>query len=343
MNTKEFSKSWINFKELRSRLTFEQLLNHYGVTLTQKGDQLVGFCPIPSHNGKHKTPSFSAHPDKGVFQCFGCGAKGNVLDFAVLMDKGDPRKGVDLRRTALNLQKVFNIYTNSNPQNVRPSQESKERGLIPGEEEIVNAKLTFRLKVDSKHPYLAGRGFFKETMDYFGVGFCERGLFKNRITIPLHDSEGDLIGYAGRVLDDSIVTPENPKYLFPGKRNVDGKIHAFKKSLFLYNGYRFTMPLDHLIVVEGFASVWWLTQNGFENVVALMGSTASPEQIDLILGMVQPDGAITLLMDGDPAGNRCLGEVSVVLANKRKVNRIVKEGKQPTDFSPTELYGLLTR
>src|SRR5580693_218232 len=99
--------TWINFKELRTRLDFEKILKHYGVEVKRKGNQHHGFCPLPNHNGKKNSPSFSANLEKGIFQCFGCGAKGNVLDFAVLMSNGDPKDGAALHAVAVELQKRF--------------------------------------------------------------------------------------------------------------------------------------------------------------------------------------------------------------------------------------------
>src|SRR6267142_2480387 len=95
---------WIDFKELRAKLTFEQVLRHYGVEVKRNGNQHHGFCPLPNHNGKRNSPSFSANLDKGIFQCFGCGAKGNLLEFAALMENVDPKNGAELRKVALKLQ-----------------------------------------------------------------------------------------------------------------------------------------------------------------------------------------------------------------------------------------------
>ena len=84
--------AWVNFKELRTKLSFEQVLAHYRVEVRKKGDQHHGYCPLPKHNGKRNSPSFSANLKRSIFQCFGCGAKGNVLEFAAMME-GD-RKSV---------------------------------------------------------------------------------------------------------------------------------------------------------------------------------------------------------------------------------------------------------
>src|SRR3954462_14438718 len=99
--------AWINFRELRANLKFEQVLRHYGVEVKRKNDQHQGFCPLPNHNGKKNSPSFSANLDRGIFQCFGCGAKGNVLDFAVLMQNLNPKDGSSLHKVALELQERF--------------------------------------------------------------------------------------------------------------------------------------------------------------------------------------------------------------------------------------------
>src|ERR1017187_490137 len=99
--------NWIDFKALRARLDFAAMLEHYGVEVKRKGNQHHGYCPLPNHNGKKNSPSFSANLEKGIFQCFGCGAKGNVLDFAALMEKTDPKDGAALREVALKLQQRF--------------------------------------------------------------------------------------------------------------------------------------------------------------------------------------------------------------------------------------------
>lgn len=56
---------WINFKELRAKLDFEEVLRHYGVEIKRKGDQHQGFCPLPTHQGKKSSPSFSANLARG--------------------------------------------------------------------------------------------------------------------------------------------------------------------------------------------------------------------------------------------------------------------------------------
>ena len=84
---------WIDFKELRAKLRFAEVLQSYHIQVKVKGDRATGFCPLPchpKHDGKRHSPSFSANLTRGIFQCFGCGAKGNILDFITLLRGGDP-------------------------------------------------------------------------------------------------------------------------------------------------------------------------------------------------------------------------------------------------------------
>jgi DNA primase len=73
---------WVNYKSLRAELSFIDILHHYGVELKERGEQWQGFCPLPTHEGKRNAPSFSANVGRGIWQSLGCGAKGNVIEFA---------------------------------------------------------------------------------------------------------------------------------------------------------------------------------------------------------------------------------------------------------------------
>jgi DNA primase len=327
-------KVWIDFKELRSRLSFEKVLERYGVEVKRKGNQHHGYCPLPRHVGERNSPSFSANLEKGIFQCFGCGAKGNLLDFAALMEKADPKDGDALRKVALELQRhFFGVEPATEAPKKKPEAKPKANAPV-----LINEPLNFELKnLDSAHPYLADRGFTLETVVHFGLGFCLRGMLKDRIAIPLHNAEGKLVGYAGRVIDDGTITEDNPRYRFPGARERDGKFFEFRKTLFLYNGFRFKNPLNELVVVESFTSVWWLTQN-HPHVVATMGADCSNEQTALIVSLVKPNGRVWMISDGDPAGERFALSVLTKVSPHRFI-RWVKcdEGKQPTDLTGEQL------
>lgn len=346
---------WVDFNLLRERLDFAAVLQHYGVQLKGKGDQRQGLCPLPLHpvkrDGQRRSPSFSANLAKGIWQCFGCGAKGNVIEFAALMEKLDPKNKDDFRKAALILQDRFGIATT--PPDSAPASAKKQaaprhaKGVgeemkrsAAAKEIVVNAPLDFTLtNLDDEHPYLLReRRFTPETIKHFGLGYCSRGLMKGRIAIPLQDADGKLIGYAGRMADEEETGEECPKYLFPSSRERNGVVYEFRKSLFLYNGSAIDAPVGDLIIVEGFASVWWLWQNGYRNVVALMGSTCSPEQAALIVGMTGRLGRVWAFPDGDDAGTRCMASVFHHVAEYRLFRWIkLEHSRQPTDCSAAEL------
>lgn len=331
--------TWIDFKELRSKLDFEKVLSHYGVEVKRKGEQHTGTCPLPGHSGKRNVPSFSANLSRGIFHCFGCHAKGNLLDFAVLMEKESPEDGRGVKKVAALLRAKF-CPEDAKRNGRKPDEEKAAEPAIEQLElsTVVNAPLDFELQgLDPSHPYLAGRGFIPETISHFGLGYCGRGLLSGRIAIPLHDAKGRLIGYAGRVVDDSTITDDNPMYRLPAKREREGRTLEFKKSLFLYNGSRLE-PDDNLVVVQGFPSVWWLHQHGFPRVVATMGAECSEEQMELILALVSPTGHVRIMPDGDKAGERLAQSIVLRLAPERFVRWVkLEKDCRPSDLSEEQL------
>jgi len=359
---------WIDFKELRQALRLADVLAHYKVALTVKGDQAMGYCPLPTHNGQRRSQSFSVNLVRGIWQCFGGGAKGNTLDFAIRMEGKNPDDTQDVRAIALVMAERFGIATvkppgrggtqppdapNRDPPKRRAKQAQPTGQLAlpsPATDAepttptvLVNAPLDFELKgLDHDHPYLRNRGFTPETVRKFGLGYADRGLMVGRIAIPLRNSAGQLVGYAGRLVDESKVGDSSPKYRFPSRRERNSVVHEFRKSAILYNAERITAPVEHLVVVEGFPSVWWLDQAGLPNVVGLMGSSLSQEQAAIIVAKTKPSARILALVDGDKAGSRCALSVFEMAGRTRAVSwAALPDGKQPTDCSSNDLKRVL--
>jgi DNA primase len=265
-----------------------------------------------------------------------------VLDFAALMERIDPKDGAALHEVAVKLQQRFCPELAHDAPDVKAPAGAKPKAAEKAELElpvVVNAPLDFELQgLDASHPYLLGRGFTPETIERFGLGYCSRGMLKNRVAIPLQDAAGALVGYAGRVVDDATITDDNPRYRFPGERKRDGKIFEFRKTQFLYNAFRLKAPVDDLIVVEGFTSVWWLDQNGLPDVVATMGADCSERQAELIVSLVKPDGRVWIAPDGDAAGERHAQTLLLRISPHRLVRWArLAEGKQPTDLASEQL------
>jgi len=341
-------KNWINTKELREQLDFAAVLESYGVELqVKKGNQHQGFCPLPCHggSGERKSPSFSADLDKGIFQCFGCGGKGNIIDFVILMAGESKDDKQAFRRASVLLKEKF-MDGKSHEEVSPPQAESKKKPLTKEASDstsrIINPVLTFSLKnLNPDHPYLNERGFDKEVASHFESGHCSKGMMKNRIAFPLHNPEGELVGYAGRIIDDSMVDENTPKYRFPGTREVDGKTHEFRKNDLLYNYHRLRTPVRHLVIVEGFFHVWRLHQAGI-SAVSVMGSSISERQLELILSLSKKKGYLWLIPDPDKAGERMIQDSTAELA-KARYTRILElpKGKDVADLSVKELLALL--
>jgi hypothetical protein len=269
----------------------------------------------------------------------GHGAQGNIIDFACRMENLDPARPDDVRKAALILADRYRIV--SAPPKRSTTKKSVSR---TSDKVIVNAPLDFTLKgLDPDHPYFREHGFTKATVDHFELGYASRGLMQGRIAIPLRNAEGKLIGYAGRVMDDSLITEDNPKCRFPTAREHDGKRYEFNKALLLYNGHAIEQPADELTVVSGFRSVWWLWQNGYPNVVALMGSSCSPQQASLIVGMTRRSARIRILSNSTQVDSYWAEDVLRQVAMYRFCKRIqLKTEQLTTQCGERELKELLT-
>jgi DNA primase len=307
---------WVDFRVVKQSVSMEMVLDHYHINgLRKNGNELRGQCPI--HKGE-SARSFHVNVSKNVFQCFSCKARGNVLDFVAAIE------GCTVRDAALKLKAWFG-EGESDSRSVLTEQASMERKETEAEGDkipaIVNPPLGFQLRVDSLHDYGITRGFSKETLEYFGAGFClSKGTFAGRFLISLHNDAGELIGYAGRSIDDS-----EPRYLFPSSEK------GFFKSHLLYNLHRAAQAgCDSVVVVEGFVGAMWVYQAGFAGVVALLGSSMSEAQEDLLCRYFKK---ALLLFDGDEAGRGATDSCLQRLGRRLWVKAI----SLPDDVQPDHL------
>ena len=333
---------WVNYKQIKEKVNIENLLKHYGLVdqLVRKGDNLVGNCPI--HKGTNPT-QFHASVVKNNFNCFGdCHGGGNVIDFVAKMEN------VDLRKAGMLIQDWFSIEAKrpSTKKDDKPSvlagKESKKgevqgnKSELPKKEREPNKPLEFVLKnLDQEHPYFKERGLEKETIEFFGVGYCNKGIMKDRIAIPIHNSSGELVAYTGRWIGDPH-DKETPKYKLPP---------GFLKTLEVFNLHmaRYEAGERGLILVEGLFDCMRVWQAGFRNVVALIGSSLSEEQETLIVEAVGQQGKVFLMFDEDEAGWKCRTDVLERLSKKVCVKTIElgEEGLQPDKLTKEEIIKLL--
>jgi len=352
------SGEWVDFKQIKEKVTMEMVLARYGLLdkLKRSSKGLRGACPI--HKGSHPN-QFHVDPKKNRWNCFGgCDMEhleGHVIGFVAAME------GVGLREAGLKIAEWFGLNTthpskkeNENedrggesageetPSEVmKPKAEVAKESVPPAAEshetdEPENKELAFELKklvVD--HPYFKQRGILPKTIAEFGLGFCSRGLMKDRIVFPIHRYDGKLIGYTGRTVLE--VTDDNPKWLLPPN---------LVKAKVLFNFHRVAGKFKTVILVEGPLGLVAVYQAGFPNVIPLMGrdiledETLSYDQLRLITSNF--DQAV-LLLDGDLDGWEATEKAVNKLADKIFVRTIYLPGnKDPLDLEVKQLESFLS-
>lgn len=312
-----------DFNELTQRISFVDVLGHYHLLeqMNRKGDQLRGICPI--HQGAENKNSLSVNTVRNCFKCFSCGSQGNILDFVAAMESCSKYKAGCL------LEEWFPAPASGGDTGVREKRvQEKKRGLDGGKQGVassnegtgkdspvqqksphgeVNPPLTFILKnLDVKHPYLLER-VRVETIERFSLGVCGKGLMNGRVVVPVHNENGELVAYVGRWPGDDFPKGEG-KYKVPP---------AFKKGYVLFNLHRVIEAVrkdEPLILVEGFFDVFRLYELGYPNAVALMGSSLTKEQEDLLKSVLTPLSRVALMFDNDSAGTTCAGDVAARLS-----------------------------
>ena len=325
-------KNWVDYKEIKSTVTMEMALKHYGLfeSLKRSGHNLVGCCPI--HKGTNPR-QFSVNLDNNIFNCFGnCKSGGNILDFVAKME------GVQTRKAALLLNEWFlkEVSSKKGTEVTKKEERPDTEDIKASENErIINPPLTFELNLDPNHSFFKERGINQETVDHFGLGFCSKGIMKNRVAIPIHDENGSLVAYCGRAINDEQIKAEG-KYKMPPK---------FVKSAVVYNLHRNREGEDLLILVESFLSVFKLHQAGFHNVVALMGSNVGEGQEKLIVDTMEGSPRrVILLFDADESGAACTSECMQRFGHHLfvKMVDISPYGKKPHHLTDEELITVLS-
>lgn len=337
-------KQWIDFTAVREALDFPTVLSHYGIDAPSGQTQFKVHCPFH----EDKTPSCSVNADKGIFKCFGCHTQGNVLEFVIYMEDGDPESKEDMyegAQTAISIlgrtpedftkqpvpkdTKKASGAAKEDSMGRRPSKAGKTlQTAKPDASEDVkteprqNKPFGRELELEHEHPFLIERGIEPELAEKYGIGFCNAGIMKGRIAIPIHNLEGKILAYAGRYADEDIPDGTD-RYRFPKR---------FLKSLELYNLHRAVeLKKRYLVIVEGYWSAIRLNEAGIP-ATALMGTSLSPAQAEL----VREAGFryAILMLDGDKAGRKAAPDAAFVLSQHVYVRTMkLPDGVKPDTVS----------
>ena len=289
------------------------------VPLKKGGANYMACCPFH----KEKTPSFSVSPTKQFYHCFSCGAHGSAIGFVMEHQGLSFPEAVQFLadRVGMVVPKVRG--QNDNPE-IRAERKKKQQTL----EETTAAAADFYAQQLKFNPmakaYLDKRGLSAEVIAHYGLGYAPDGWqplaqvfqpypntalvdtgmvidnegrhydrFRHRIMFPIRNPRGQVIGFGGRVLDDS-----KPKYL----NSPDTPLFDKGKNLYgLYEGRAAVKEAGRILVVEGYMDVVALAQFGVGYGVAALGTATTAEHVKIL--MRQAD-SIYFCFDGDSAGRK---------------------------------------
>lgn len=344
------SGEYENFKEqVRDAADIVEVISGY-VPLKKRGQNYWGCCPFHGE----KTPSFSVNPAKNMFYCFGCHEGGDIFKFIMKIDNCGFIDAVKL---------LANRYGIPIPERQKTAaeiaREKQNESIYKANDLAARFFQACLLKTAHGKPalaYLAGRGITQEIIERFGIGYAldnfvalvtslgKRGLsaqlltqaglvaqgqkgyydkFRNRVMIPIRNGRGHIVGFGGRVLDNS-----TPKYL------NTSETQWFNKRWLLFGldvAARAIRTKSQAIVVEGYMDAISLHAAGLDNVVASMGTAFSEQQAKLLKRMA---AEVIFCYDSDSAGRKAsVRAVSIAQAAGLKVRIAgVPDGKDPDEY-----------
>jgi DNA primase len=306
--------------ELRSRVSLAEVVGRR-VTLQKRGREFTGLCPFH----KEKTPSFHVVEEKGFYHCFGCGAHGDVIGFAMQTQNLGFREAVEeLSRIA-----GLDVPRETPQEREREQRRATLQGAMTAAAQFFADALAGS-QGGAARAYLDGRGLDAEALRRFGLGFApdsrdalkralgkqfpeplliEAGLvrqaedrpdtydyFRNRIVFPIADRRGQIIAFGGRVMGDG-----QPKYL----NSPDTPLFQKGRVLYGWPAARAAAARDSsAIVTEGYMDVIALHRAGFGTAVAPLGTALTEAQLEEVWKLAPEP---VLCFDGDAAGQRAAG------------------------------------
>ena len=332
-------------QEVSDRNDIADVVSGYVRLNKKSGSNLFGLCPFHSE----KTPSFSVSPDKQIYHCFGCGKGGGVFSFIMEVENLTFPESVEFLAKRVGLQV---------PEENRDDPESRRREqLLKLNKDAAKYFYKQFLSPNGQvaQDYAVRRGLTPATVKRFGLGYApdtwdslvkamralghseglmlQAGLvrkgkkggvydtFRNRLMFPVFDVRGNVIGFSGRILGDG-----EPKYMNSPETPVFNK----SKNLFGLNLAKKT-KLGCIILCEGNVDVVALHQAGFDNAVASLGTSLTPEQARLLSRFTSE---VVIAYDGDAAGQKATARaISILEKLDVKVRILTMTGaKDPDEY-----------
>ncbi len=320
--------------------------------LKRSGQQLMGLCPFHDE----RSPSFSVDPDRKVFHCFGCGEGGDLFKFVQLTE------GLNFRESVETLSDRYGVQMELTEEDPQAAQRREKRDRLLELLERTAAFYVRNLwespEAEESRQYLAGRGLDEQLLREFRVGYApskwgtvlaasrqagyseaelsDAGLtvknqkgkvydrFRRRITFPLCDSRGRVLGFGAR----AVGADQQPKYLNSSENVI------FHKGRQVYGAdlaRSAAAKSGEVILCEGYTDVIALHQAGLRNTVGLMGTALTEGQVAELARMAP---VVTLALDADSAGQEAMVRAAKVAAGRKLELRVVP---LPADSDPADI------
>jgi len=321
--------------------------------LRRAGQRYTGLCPFHDE----RTPSFSVDPVQKIYYCFGCEAGGDVFRFV------EEKEGLDFPDAVESLAERYGVELEREREDPRAEQARRKRArlyeLLERTAEFYARFLWESPKAERAREYLSGRGLSEEVLRDFGVGMAppvwdqvlvssqrakftlpelvgagliQKGRqgghydrFRKRITFPIRDQRGRVLGFGARALS----ADQKPKYL----NSPEGELYRKSETLYGIDRARAAIAKSRrVIVVEGYTDVLALHQAGIAESVAIMGTAITPEQLKM-LSALDPE-TVVLALDADRAGADAMIRAQRVAKGKQIELRVTA---MPEDADPADM------
>ena len=354
-----------SIEEVRDTANIVEVASEF-TALKRHGTNYIGLCPYPDH--QEKTPSFSVSPDKNFYYCFGCSKGGDAIKLVMEL------MSFSFVEAVLHLAERSGVevkFEGRSPEEERAARERTTRRRSAYK--ALAAAAAYYHKYLLKSPvaegarnYLTKRGLDLSTIVEFRLGYApprdrpgftraarkvglkrealgvagllsSRGgeRFVDRVTFPISDRRGRIVGFGARSLGD-----EKPKYLNSPETDL------FNKRSLLYGFPQVAEAVRRersALVVEGYTDVLMLYQSGIKNAVATLGTAMTGEHLKALSGHADQ---IYLLFDPDEAGEKALEKAMVTAAELKLDLRVLRLTEDPADWlldhAPEEFLELLS-
>ena len=329
------------FNRIRTSVNIVDVIGSY-INLDKKGKNYFGICPFhEDHN-----PSLSVSEEKQIYTCFVCGATGNVfsfvkdyenISFLEAVEKIADNNGIKLTHKLNYIKRynteyeIYNLAVKFYKNNLKSKDGIKAKEYLKSrniDDNIINdfeigvsfsdnnlSKLLLSKKYDEK--MLTDIGLCGKSKELFDI-------FRNRIMFPIHNSNGEPIGFSGRIYNGEA----DSKYV------NTRETYIFKKGETLFNYHRAVIEakkMKYIVICEGQMDAIRIYSSGVKNVVATMGTALTKEHVHLIKKL---NVRVVLNMDSDKAGiNAALTNGEILKSNGIDVSVIKLDGaKDPDEY-----------